>query len=290
MEMEKRRFSVEELKRARAVDPKKYGIDGNYENAIDAVMANEDVSFVDAVKRLLSFAETHQNQNIATTASQKQKDISNIVQEKDNGSKAFKNYYSDLDKHLDNVIDTNPEEEAERLVSLPKDEWAKEMAERFEAKRARALEKEKLSDIKNDNSPEWLRIGENNEDIRKAEALEMLGANSIADALRMPSPDIAKAICSYAEIPDLTPEALDSALRQQWAVMAKVMKKISNTFPELEEKVDEAYDIIHKTYEKLNPPVATKEYEPPMFDFYMDDILNPTDHLSKSVTTTKTLG
>jgi hypothetical protein len=250
--MEKKRWSREELARARAVDLKKYGIDGKHANAIDAVMKSECVDFVTAVKKLLAFAEAQTAQNIVIS-----------------------NYSSDLDKALANVETITEQEQAESIISLPKDEWAKEVQKRYENKRARALEKGEIREYnKNDKTIEWLMMG-NDDDKSKAEVLEILGVNSIADAMRMSEMDMAKAVCNYAET-DLTPESLDNALRTQWLVIGKVIKKIYSTIPELEETALNAESIIDKTYEKLNPP-DPKEYEPAPI---LDDILNPNNHLS----------
>lgn len=232
MEKEKKRFSEEDLELAKKVNLREYFGCSNkngwnfYEskknpgywlayhedtkktiNAVDAVMVLEGTDFVSAVKKILAFADKPKS----------------------------------LDECLANIEDLNPEAEFERLMSLPKDEWAQEVAARFKAQRARAeMQAEMREWDKNDVTAEWLRIGGNSEDIRKAEVLEMLGAKNLNDALKMDERDIAVALVRAAEIPELSPEALDNALRQQWAMMGKVMKKVSNTIPELSEKCEGA--------------------------------------------------
>ncbi len=290
MEKEKKRFSEEDLELAKKVNLQRYfgakEKDGwsFYEtkagtghwlayhkdskktiNTIDAVMQIEKKSFVDAVKSLLSFTPA-----------------------------PAPAYGDELDRCLANVVDVDPEAEFERLMSLPKDEWAQEVAARFKAQRARAeMQAEMREWDKNDVTAEWLRIGGNSADIQKAEALEILGAQSINHALRMDERDIAVALVRAAEIPELSPEALDNALRQQWAMMGKVMKKVSNTIPELSEKCEGAYFVICETYEKLNPREPVVSVEPvPVFDFSkqddLQDVLNPKDCLSSSPSSTKT--
>jgi hypothetical protein len=216
--MEKKRFSSEDLNKAKKVNLVQYfgaKTKNGYSffestknpghwlaysketkktlNAIDAVITIEGKRFVCAVQSLLNFTPAPQQQN------NQESDI--------------------LDIYLENLENAQIqkqqeiEKKAERIMATPG--WQKEVAQRFDTAKTeiekQALEKKEMQEIlgynDNDISTEWLRLGGNHEDIKKAEVLEMLGCDNIGE-LRL----LAKS--NYAFAAALTRDL--SSDRQQW--------------------------------------------------------------------------